>query len=123
MAVATLPVLGGTTLPPPKSQDYTRLYRGGSLIMADGSIVHDLTDATARRHFRLRWILLDDTDLTTVTNAWDTIKNATAPYISVRNTLHTVTRPEDGEMEVEIVLAAGGHLRFNVTLELVEDSP
>lgn len=122
MAVATIPTLGGSTLPPPKSQDYKRLYKGGSLVMADGSIVHDLVDATARHSFRLEWVLLNATQLTTVQTAFDGIKNTTATYVSIRNTSHTVTRPDGGELEVTPVVTGGGDIKFNVTMELVEDS-
>jgi hypothetical protein len=90
--------------------------------MADGSIVHDLTDATARHTFRLEWVLLNSTQLTTVQTAFDGIKNATAVYVSIRNTSHTVTRPDGGELEVTPVNTAGGDIKFNVTMELVEDS-
>lgn len=122
MAVATIPTLGGTALPPPRDQSYTRLYKGGSLIMADGSVVHDLTDATARHSFRLEWVYLSATQLTTVQNAFDSIKNTTAVYVSIRNTSHTVTRPDGGDLEVTPVVTAGGDIKFNVSMELVEDS-
>jgi len=122
MAVATIPTLGGVTLPPPKDQPYKRLYRGGSLQMADGSIVHDLTDATARHSFRLEWVYLSSTQLTTVQTAFDGIKNATAVYVSIRNTSHTVTRPDDGELEVTPMVTGDGDIKFNVSMDLVEDS-
>jgi hypothetical protein len=123
MAVATIPVLGAVTLPPPKEQNYTRLYRGGTLAMADGSLVHDLVDATARHQFRLRWEFLTNTQLNTVVSAWDAIKNTTAVYLSIRGTNHTVTRPEDGELAVTPVVTAGGDVKFHVSMELVEVSP
>lgn len=122
MALATIPTLGGTALPPPKEQNYTRLYRGGSLQMANGKLVHDLVDATARHSFSLRWEYINNTQLGTITTAWDAIKNATAVYVSVRNTSHTVTRPEDGELDVTPVVTGGGDLKFHVSMELIEDS-
>jgi hypothetical protein len=122
MAVATIPVLGGTTLPAPKEQSYRRLYRGGTLMMADGSIVHDLTDATARHWFRLEWVYLTSTQLTTIQTAFDGIKNATAIYTSIRNMTHTVTRTDGGELEITPVVTAAGDIKYNVTMELVEDS-
>jgi hypothetical protein len=122
MAVATVPVLGGTTLPAPKEQPYRRIYRGGTLIMADGSIVHDLVDATARHLFRLEFVYLTATQLGTVQTAWDAIKNTTATYVSIRNTSHTVTRPDGAELEIVPVVTAGGDIKFNVTMELIEDS-
>lgn len=122
MAIATVPSLGGTALPAPKAQDYTRLYRGGSLQMANGKTVHDLVDATARHRFTLRFEYISNTQLNTITTAWDAIKNATATYVSVRNTSHTVTRPEDGELDVTPVVTVAGDLKFHVSMELIEDS-
>jgi hypothetical protein len=122
MAPATIPSLGGTTLPPPKSQDYKRFYRGGVLNMADGSLVHDLVDATARHRFTLRWEYRTNADLTTIQTAWDAIKNTTATYVSVRNTSHTVTQPDSATLDVTPVVTAGGDLKFHIQLDLVEDS-
>jgi len=122
MAVATIPTLGGVALPAPKSQDYTRLYRGGSLQMANGKIIHDLIDNTARHAFNLRFEFINNTQLGTITTAWDAIKNATATYVSVRNTSHTVTRPEDGELDVTPVVTAGGDVKYHVSMDLIEDS-
>jgi hypothetical protein len=122
MAAATIPTLGGVALPAPKAQDYTRLYRGGSLVMANGKTIHDLVDATARHKFALRFEYINNTQLGTITTAWDAIKNATATYVSVRNTSHTVTRPEDGELDITPVVTGGGDLKFHVSMELIEDS-
>lgn len=123
MAQATTPSIGMTTLPMPKEQVYTRLYRGGTLEMADGSIVHDLVDATVRHRFRLRWEYLSSTEKGTIQTAWDSLKNATATYTSIENATHTVTQPEVGAgLEVTPEVTAGGEILFHVTLELLEDS-
>lgn len=122
MAVATVPTLGGTTLPVPKRQSYERLFRGGHSEMADGSIVIDLVDTTARHKFSLRWEYVDETELGTITTAWDAIKNTTATYVSIRNTSHTVTQPDGATLKVEIINVAGGVLNYNVDMELIEDS-
>lgn len=122
MAVATIPSLGGVQLPPPREQPYRRMYRGGTLQMADGSIVHDLVDATARHSFHLSFILLTLTQLTTVTTQWDAIKNATATYISIRGQSFTVTQPDGATLDVTPVVTAGGDIKFNVEMDLEEDS-
>lgn len=122
MAIATTPVLGAATLPMPAEQPYTRYYRGGTNEMADGSIVHDLVDTTARHTFRLRWEYLTATELGTITGAWDAIKNATASYTSIANTTHTVTQPDGAELDVSPVVAAGGEILYHVSMVLVEDS-
>lgn len=122
MATATTPVLGGTTLPMPTDQDYTRLYRGGTQQMADGSIVKDLVDTTARHKFSLKWKLKTNTELGTIQTAWDGIKNTTATYTSIRNTNHTVTQPDGAELKVTPRVVAGGDIKFDIEMELVEDS-
>lgn len=122
MATATQPVLAGTTLPYPKKQSYERLYRGGHLSMADGSIVIDLVDTTARHKFSLRWEYVDETELGNIQTAWDAIKNTTGSYTSIRNTSHTVTQPEGATLKVEIINVAAGVLNYNVDMELIEDS-
>jgi hypothetical protein len=122
MAVATIPSLGGTTLPPPKEQHQRRTYRGGTLMMADGSIVHDLTDNTVRHIFRLEFVYLNNAQLGTVAAAWDAIKNTTATYVSIRGGSYEVTRSDGGEMDVTAVVTAGGDIKFHVSFELIEDS-
>jgi hypothetical protein len=122
MTTAIAPKIGSTTLPVPKEQGYTRFYRGGTLSMADGSIVHDLVDNTARHRFKLRWEYRTDTELTTIQTAWDTLKNATAVYTSIRNTTHTVTQPENAELDITPMVVGGGQLAYHIAMELLEDS-
>src|SRR4030095_911219 len=121
MAIATVPSLGGTALPVPKEQPYRRFYRGGTLQMADGSIIHDLVDNVARHSFRLRWEYKTNTELTTIQNAWDPIKTTTATYVSVRIPSHTVTQPDGADLSVTPVVTAAGDLKFHIEMELVED--
>lgn len=122
MPTATTPTLAGNSLPVPKEQEYVKLYRGGTLDMADGSIVHDLVDTTVRHRFRLRWEYLTQTEKNNIATAYEAIKNTTGTYLSVENVSYTVTRPEGGEMDVTVEVVAGGELSFHVSLELIENS-
>lgn len=122
MATATTPTLGGQALALPSEQSYSIEYRGGTLRMADGSIVHDLVDTTARYRFRLSWTLITAAQKSTILTAYAGIKNATATYVSIENTSHTVTRPDGGEPDVMPIVTAGGDVKFNLSLELIEDS-
>lgn len=122
MATATTPTLGGVTLPMPKEQSYARLFRGGTLQMADGSIVHDLVDTTVRYRFNLRWELLTSTEKGTIQTQWDAIKNTTATYLSIENASHTVTQPDGAELKVTPRVTAAGEILFDVECELLEDS-
>lgn len=128
MAVATLPVLGVYTLPAPQTQGYARIYRGGTLTMASGKIIHDLVDTTPRHRFRLRFVYLSASQLNTLILAYDAIKNTTATYEDITSSNYVVTRPEGGELEIEPVITAPltagaqGEIKYNVTMELIEDS-
>lgn len=122
MATATQPSLGGNSLPMPDSQTYEILYRGGTQEMADGSIVHDLVDGTGRYLFHLTWLLLNATELSTLKTAFASIKNATATYVSIENSSHTVTRVNDGRMNVTPRVTAQGEIAFDVSFDLIEDS-
>ena len=122
MATATTPTLGGVSLPMPAEQPYVRLFRGGTLEMADGSIVKDLVDTTVRYRFTLKWKLITATQKGTIQTQWDAIKNATATYVSIENSSHTVTQPDGAELEVTPRVTAGGDIKFDVTMELIEDS-
>ena len=80
MATATTPTWAGMRCHT-EEQGYERLFRGGTLEMADGSIVHDLVDTTVRYKFKLSWVLLTATKGDDQTQ-WDAIKNTTATYVS-----------------------------------------
>ena len=123
MAVASVPTLGAVALAMPKAQPYSHEYRGGTLDMADGSIVHDLTDATGRHTFRLRWEYLTAAEKLTITTQWNAIKNTTATYTDIEGNSYTVTQPEVGaKLEVEPEVTASGEIAYHVSLELKEDS-
>lgn len=122
MSVATQPTLGGVTLPFPEAQSYTRMFRGGQLQMADGSIVIDLVDTTVRYRFSLKWSLLTSTEKGTIQTQWDAIKNTTATYVSIENTSHTVTQPDGATLDVTPRVTAAGEIAYDVACDLIEDS-
>lgn len=122
MATATTPSLGGQALALPTAQNYERLFRGGTLTMADGSIVHDLVDTTVRYVFHIKWTLLTSTEKSTIQTAWDAIKNATATYVSIENSSHTVTQPDGARLSVTPIVTSAGEILFDVELDLIEDS-
>ena len=121
MAVATIPVLGAYTLPAPKEQNYTRFFRGGTLVMASGKIVHDLVDTSPLHSFSLRWEFLTEGQLNTIIVAWEVIKNATALYTSINGNIHQVTQPDGAVLDIQPVVTAGAQIRYHVSMELVED--
>ena len=122
MTTATQPTLGGVALAYPAEQSYERLFRGGHLQMADGSIVIDLVDTAVRYMFHLKWINLTSTEKGTIQTQWDAIKNTTATYVSIENTSHTVTQPDGASLKVKPLVSAAGEIIFDVECDLVEDS-
>lgn len=122
MAIATVPTLGGTTLPMPYEQGVRRQYRGGQLQMADGSIVIDLVDATARHRFSLGFRQITSTELDAIRTGWAAIKNTTATYVSIENISYTVTQPDGASLSWTPVVTAGGEILYNAEMDLIEDS-
>lgn len=88
--------------------------------MANGSIVHDLVDSTARHSFDLRWEFLTATEYGTIKTAYALVKDTTATFVSIENTSYTVTRPDRGELDVTPVVVAGGEIEYHVGMQLIE---
>lgn len=122
MATASAPLIATTELPMPKVQDFTRTYRGGTLMMANGLIFHDLVDEDPQHTIRVRWEYLDATELATVKAAYALIKDTTQFYTPVEGDalLYAVTRPENGSMSITTVVTAGGELAYHVEFEMIE---
>lgn len=119
--MATQPVLGGTTLPWPSAHAPTSGYRGGVLIMADGTQVTDLVQANAKKGVTLSWTAISASDLGTILTGAATIKDTSASYTDIDNATFNVTG--DGIVEVaasSVDGSAGSNIRYNVTLKLRE---
>jgi hypothetical protein len=122
MAVATLPILGGVTLASAKEQNYKRTYRGGTLQMANGQLVRDLVDPFARHSWRLRWEFITAAQLANIQAAWDGITVAAASFTTMTGTTYQVIQPDNAELEITLVVTAGGDIKYHVAMELVEQS-
>ena len=102
MAITT-PVLGTTTLPQVTADGYDEMpeLRGASDEMANGALATDLVSATVKRRFELRWKLLTEAEITTVTGAWSAMVIAgSASFTSPSGGSHTVTHDEQLKLEV-----------------------
>lgn len=119
----TVPVLGGTTLPQVGHSDsYTEIgeLRGSDVIMASGAIATDLVQSGAKTKFELRWVALDETQVTAVRTAWATVITASVAFTSPLGGSFNVTRDEGSkELEVKWNRAASGP-RGDVTMRLRE---
>lgn len=122
MATMTTVSLAGTSLPAPAAARRRGGYRGGTLVMADASIVHDLVDTTRRHTFELEWHLITATQLNAIRTAFGAVKDTTGALTWIDGANYTVTRPEGGELEDEAVVTAGGDIKYNASLSLIEDS-
>lgn len=102
MAITT-PVLGGTTLPQVTADGYDEMpeLRGAADEMANGALATDLVSATVKRRFELRWKMLTETEITTVTGAWSAMVIAgSANFTAPGGGTYTVTHDDQLKLEV-----------------------
>lgn len=97
MAV-TQPTLGGSALPWPQQDGGYRVryeYRGGSSVMADGSVLFDLVATGSKRIVTLTWINISETDRDTVMTRLAALGTSSAALVSPENDSITVTLDEN----------------------------
>ena len=120
MAVSA-PTLASQSLATPNRYKQTTGYRGGTSIMADGSMTTDLVSTSVKLRWELGWDWLTAAQVTTLLTAFDTIKNAYTSnnFTDVDTTQYTVTL-DDGflELEIEMKKIAGNNQRFMTTIKL-----
>jgi hypothetical protein len=113
------PTLAGSTLAAPQRYNISRTYRGGTSVMADGSLSTDLVSTTAKRVWELGWDWLTDAQRTTLEAAFDAIKDASGTFVDVSGTSYTVTLDEGApELNFEAVKILGNNQRWRATLKL-----
>ena len=121
----TQPVLASNNLPHPAPDGYreTVEFRGASTEMADGTVVYDLVNSTAKHVFILKWQNLTTTQRGTVETAWAAIKSSysASNYTAPTGTSYTVTRdPGQRTLDWQAQIVAGGTLRWSGELRLRE---
>ncbi len=116
----TTPVLAGTTLTVPSGYTQTVGYRGGRQLMADGTLVTDLVNTSAKRVFELTWNALTDAQKSSLETAHAAIKDTSGSYTDISGTSYTVTLDEgSGELKFEAKhVGTGAAVRWGVTLTL-----
>ena len=121
MAIS-VPTLGGQTIftgvYPNKYKQYAG-YRGGTTIMADGSMTTDLVNATAKLRWELGWDWLTAAQVATLKTAVDAVKASSGTFVDVDGTSYTVTL-DDGFLEIELEMKkiAGNNQRFSTSIKL-----
>ncbi len=121
MAVS-VPTLGGQTIftgvYPNRYKQYAG-YRGGTTIMADGSMTTDLVNTSAKLRWELGWDWLTSAQVATLKTAVDAVKNASGTFVDVDGTSYTVTLDENFlELEIEMKKIAGNNQRFATSIKL-----
>ena len=118
MAVSA-PVLATYTLAVPNRYKQTFGYRGGTSIMADGSMTTDLVSTSAKVRWEMGWDWLTAAQVITLENAFGAIKSASGALTDVDGASYTVTL-DDGflELEIEMKKVAGNNQRYAATLKL-----
>ena len=118
MAISA-PVLATYTLPIPNRYKQMFGYRGGTSIMADGSMTTDLVSTSTKLRWEMGWDWLTQAQCVTLQNAFGSIKNASGAFTDVDSGGYTVTL-DDGflELEFEMKKVAGNNQRYAATLKL-----
>ena len=121
MAVS-VPTLGGQTIftgvYPNRYKQYAG-YRGGTTIMADGSMTTDLVKTSAKLRWEMGWDWLTSAQVATLKTAVDVVKASSGTFVDVDGTSYTVTL-DDGFLEIELEMKkiAGNNQRFATSIKL-----
>ena len=112
------PILASQTLADPTGYTRRRTFRGGRQIMADGSMVIDLVNTSAKLAWELAWPALNDTDMGKVQTAFDALKDTSGAYTDIDGSAYTVMLDEGFDtLEREHVRAKGGN-RWRTSIRL-----
>lgn len=119
------PVLGGTTLAATRNEDgymETPTVRGGSMVMADGSVRFENVQSGVKKEFRLAWDMLTDSQKADIETAFATLLTGYTSnnFTSINGTTYTVTRYPDQFPEFTPQRVYGSALRWKAELKLRE---
>ena len=112
------PILAGKTLADPTGYTRRRTFRGGRQIMADGSLVIDLVNTSAKMTWEMTWPAMTDAEYTNLRDAFDLLKDTSGAFTDVDGTAYTVTLDENFDtLEREYVRAKSG-ARWRTSIRL-----
>lgn len=119
------PVLGGTTLAATRNEDgymKTPTVRGGSMVMADGSIRFENVQSGVKYEFRLAWDMLTGSQVADIVTAFNTLLTGYTSnnFTDVEGNTYTVTRYPDQSPEFTPQRVYGAALRWKAELKLRE---
>lgn len=125
--MATQPVLQGYTLAWPKNPDGYRetvAQRAVSLETANSNLVFQRITTSVKREFVLTWVLLDDSDKTTVNDAYAALLSSpsSSNFTAPTGTTYTVTPPAGNPpLDWALTIHPAGN-RWATTMRLRETS-
>lgn len=109
--------LAAQSIPDAATQTVRRAYRGASFVLANGTVVHDLVNASAKSILSITWQAITASQLTAIQTGYDALTSS-GTYTDHNSTAWTVIQDEGlGPLEYEEVNAASGP-RYNVSLTL-----
>ena len=118
MTTYSAPILNSVTLPHiAKDDGYTEWVgvRGGTTILADGTLRRQLVQSANKRRFALRWKALTGTQKTAIETALNSAGSGSVSFTAPTGTAYTVRLDESGdEIQFEAYITAG-EMKFNTT--------
>lgn len=112
------PVLAGQTLADPTDYKRTRTYRGGRQIMADGSMVIDLVNTSAKMTWELGWPAMTDAEFGKLRDAFDALKDTSGTFVDVDGTSYTVTLGEAFDTLERVYVRSRAGNRWQASIQL-----
>ena len=116
----TQPVLAGQNLPYPREYQEKVRWVGGDVVMADGTVKHDLVQTGTKRMFRLTWSIRPESEIDNILTAYGLTGGDPVSFTTPVGGTYTVTRPP-GDSGLQIDWRRIGSAFYGSTaMELVE---
>ncbi len=113
---------GAVSLPVPATYDQPEGFYGGTSIKANGAAVHQNVAASRKRTIKMGWNNVSAADVAILRTFWAALATASCTFVTPENTsITSVRRAPNAQMPVRFLVAAGGAIRYTVTVELRED--
>jgi len=88
--------IAGSSVPEPTEYSEDFQWRGGSVLMADGTVKFQSVATGGKRTPALTWVGITNAQKNTIRDAIDSFQDGTASFTSPAGDTYTVTRVEGG---------------------------
>ena len=113
MTTYTAPVLNSVTLPSPDQYEEYVGVRGGTTVLADGSLRRQLVQSGNKRRFVLGWTRLTGTQKTTLETALNSAASASRSFTAPTGSAYTVVLDQGAdELQFTAYTLADGTMLF-----------